>query len=130
MAGTVRDVVAFAGQGAPDEARVEAACRAACAWEFVSSLPQGLDTHLGQRGAGLSEGQMQRLAVARAVYSEAPVLLLDEATSALDAATERVMLANLRALPGRSAVLVTHREATLAACDRVVEVHNGTCVEL
>ena len=128
MAGTVRDVVAFAGEGEPDEGRVIAACKAACAWEFVSALPKGLDTVLGQRGSGLSEGQMQRLAVARAVYSDAPVLLLDEATSALDAATEQRMLANLRALPGRSAVLVTHREATLAACDRVVEVRDGRCV--
>lgn len=128
MAGTIRDVVAFAEQGAaPDEQRVVEACQAACAWEFVTQLPEGLDTRLGQRGTGLSEGQMQRLAVARAVYSQAPVLLLDEATSALDAATERRMLANLRALPGRAAVLVTHREATLAACDRVVEVRNGTC---
>ena len=128
MAGTIRDVVAFAEQGAaPDEQRVVEACQAACAWEFVTQLPDGLDTRLGQRGTGLSEGQMQRLAVARAVYSQAPVLLLDEATSALDAATERRMLANLRALPGRAAVLVTHREATLAACDRVVEVRNGTC---
>ena len=131
MAGTIRDVVAFAEQSdAPDEQRVIAACKAACAWEFVSALPEGLDTKLGQRGTGLSEGQMQRLAVARAVYSAAPVLLLDEATSALDAATERRMLANLRALPGRAAVLVTHREATLAACDRVVEIRNGACVEV
>lgn len=129
MAGTVRDVVAFADQGRPDDARVEAACRAACAWDFVSKLPQGLDTVLGQRGAGLSEGQMQRLSVARAVYSGAPVLLLDEATSALDAATEQAMLENLRALPGRAAVLVTHRAATLAACDRVVRVADGVCRE-
>ena len=128
MAGTVREVVAFASEGEPDEGRVIAACKAACAWEFVCALPKGLDTVLGQRGSGLSEGQMQRLAVARAVYSDAPVLLLDEATSALDAATEQRMLANLRALPGRSAVLVTHREATLAACDRVVEVRDGRCV--
>ena len=128
MAGTVREVVAFADEGEPDEGRVIAACKAACAWEFVCALPKGLDTVLGQRGSGLSEGQMQRLAVARAVYSDAPVLLLDEATSALDAATEQRMLANLRALPGRSAVLVTHREATLAACDRVVEVRDGRCV--
>ena len=131
MAGTIRDVVSFAEQSdAPDEQRVVAACKAACAWEFISALPEGLDTRLGQRGTGLSEGQMQRLAVARAVYSAAPVLLLDEATSALDVATERRMLANLRALPGRAAVLVTHREATLAACDRVVEIRNGACVEV
>ncbi len=127
MAGTIRDVVTFAGEGEADEARVIAACEVACAWEFVSALPDGLDTQLGQRGSGLSEGQMQRLAVARAVYSGAPVMLLDEATSALDAATERQMLERLRALPGRVAVLVTHREATLAACDRVVEVLDGRC---
>ncbi len=129
MAGTVRDVVAFADRGRHDDARVEAACRTACAWDFVSRLPQGLDTVLGQRGAGLSEGQMQRLSVARAVYSGAPVLLLDEATSALDAATEQAMLENLRALPGRAAVLVTHRAATLAGCDRVVRVADGACEE-
>lgn len=127
MAGTIRDVVAFASQGEPDERRVVAACEAACAWDFVSLLPNGLNTVLGQHGAGLSEGQMQRLAVARAVYSDAPVLLLDEAASALDAETERRMLENLRALPGKSAVLVTHREATLAACDRVVKVSGGAC---
>lgn len=130
MAGTICDTVAFAEQeNNPDLQRVVAACKAACAWDFIRALPQGLDTPLGQRGAGLSEGQMQRLAVARAVYSQAPVLLLDEATSALDAETEREMLANLRALPGRAAVLVTHREATLAACDRVVEIRKGACVE-
>lgn len=130
MAGTICDTVAFAEQGnGPDLQRVVAACKAACAWDFIRALPQGLDTPLGQRGTGLSEGQMQRLAVARAVYSQAPVLLLDEATSALDAETEREMLANLRALPGRTAVLVTHREATLAACDRVVEICGGSCAE-
>lgn len=130
MAGTICDTVAFAEQGNDlDLQRVVAACKAACAWDFIRALPQGLDTPLGQRGTGLSEGQMQRLAVARAVYSQAPVLLLDEATSALDAETERRMLANLRALPGRAAVLVTHREATLAACDRVVEMRKGACVE-
>lgn len=130
MAGTICDTVAFAEQGnGPDLQRVVAACKAACAWDFIRALPQGLDTPLGQRGTGLSEGQMQRLVVARAVYSQAPVLLLDEATSALDAETEREMLANLRALPGRTAVLVTHREATLAACDRVVEICGGSCAE-
>lgn len=130
MAGTICDTVAFAEQGdSPDLQRVVVACKAACAWDFIRALPQGLDTPLGQRGTGLSEGQVQRLAVARAVYSQAPVLLLDEATSALDAETEREMLANLRALPGRAAVLVTHREATLAVCDRVVEICGGSCAE-
>ena len=123
MAGTVRDVVAFAETGsAPDDARVLAACHAACSDGFIAELPDGLDTQLGERGSGLSEGQMQRLAVARAVYSGAPILLLDEATSALDAATEREMLERLRALPGRTVVIVTHRAEAMDLCDGVVHV--------
>ena len=123
MSGTVREVVGFAApDGEVDDAEVERACRVACADGFVRELPDGYGTVLGERGAGLSEGQMQRLAVARAVYSGAPVLLLDEATSALDAATERRMLENLRTLPGRTAVVVTHRAEALALCDEVVEM--------
>ncbi len=127
MSGTVREVVGFAERGpSVDEERMRRACEAACAG-FVELLPDGYDTVLGERGSGLSEGQMQRLAVARAVYSDAPVLLLDEATSALDAATERRMLANLRALPGRTALVVTHRKETLRACTRAVELREGAC---
>ena len=126
MAGTVRDAVAFAETGpVPDEARVAAACKAACADGFIAQLPEGLDTVLGEHGSGLSEGQMQRLAVARAVYSGAPVLLLDEATSALDAATEREMLTRLRELPGRTVVIVTHRPEAIALCDGVVHVDDA-----
>lgn len=126
MAGTVREVVAFAEQSeTPDDARVREALHAACALEFVNELPEGLDTLLGERGAGLSEGQMQRLAVARAVYSGAPLLLLDEATSALDGTTERTMLARLRELPGRAAIVVTHRPEALSICDRVIRVEEG-----
>lgn len=129
MSGTIREVVSFAERGAcVDEARVREACRAACADGFVEALPEGLDTQLGERGAGLSEGQMQRLAVARAVYSEAPVLLLDEATSALDTETERSMLERLRALPGRTIVIITHRPQVLELCDRVVHLEGGSCV--
>lgn len=87
----------------------------------MGALPQGVDTPLGERGSGLSEGQMQRLAVARAVYSGAPVLLLDECTSALDEATEREMLSRLRAL-GRTVIIVTHRPAALSVCDRTISL--------
>lgn len=123
MSGSVRDVVCMAsGAGeAPDDARLAAACRAACADGFIAGLPQGCDTLLGEKGSGLSEGQMQRLAVARAVYSNAPVLLLDECTSALDEATEKEMLARLRAL-GKTVIIVTHRPAALAVCDRAVAI--------
>ena len=126
MAGTVRDAVAFAERGPrPDEGRVREALHAACADGFVGELPDGLDTRLGERGAGLSEGQRQRIAVARAVYSAAPVLLLDEATSALDADTERAMLERLRALSGRTLIIVTHRAEAVVLCDAVVRLGEG-----
>ena len=75
---------------------------------------------LGERGTGLSEGQMQRIAIARAVFSKSPILLLDEATSALDEATERQLLENLRAMTDMTVVIVTHRPAALSICDRVI----------
>lgn len=122
MAGTVANAVALAGEGEPDAALLAEALHAACAEEFVAELPGGVEAVLGERGAGLSEGQTQRLAVARAVYSGAPVLLLDEATSALDVQTEREMLGRLRDLPGRTVVIVTHRAEAAGACDAVVRV--------
>lgn len=145
MSGTVRDVVTLADEpvackqedrcanditemhadkhsGKPvDEKRLAEALHIACADAFVEALPYGVDTQLGEKGSGLSEGQMQRLACARAVYSGSPVLLLDECTSALDAATEREMLNRLRAL-GRTVIIVTHRPAALEVCDRVIKI--------
>lgn len=123
MSGSVRDVIALAeGASVADEARMLQACEIACAADFISQLPNGLDTQLGEHGAGLSEGQMQRLAVARAVYSQAPILLLDEATSALDAQTERAMLTNLKALKDRMVIVVTHRPEALGMADMVVRL--------
>ncbi len=122
MSGSIRDIVSFADPEAKrDKARIRMSLKAACADEFVEALEQGVDTILGERGTGLSEGQMQRIAVARAVFSESPVLLLDEATSALDTDTERRLLANLRSLTGRTVVIVTHRPAVLDICDSVIE---------
>ena len=121
MNGSIREVVSFAApEAARDEERLTRALRIACAEDFVSELDHGADTLLGERGAGLSEGQMQRLAVARAVFSGSPVLLLDEATSALDADTERQLLLNLRELTDRTVVIVSHRPAALSICDRVL----------
>ena len=127
MHGTIREVVCFAEpEAAQDETRLEQALRIACAGEFVSELERGADTLLGERGAGLSEGQMQRLAIARAVFSGSPILLLDEASSALDGETERRLLENLRRLTDRTVVIVTHRPAVLTICDRVLEfTENG-----
>lgn len=123
MSGTVRDAVTLgaAKSDDADNARLAAALHAACADDFLAEPPGGAETLLGEHGAGFSGGQMQRLAVARAVYSNAPVLLLDECTSALDEATEREMLRRLRAL-GRTAIIVTHRPAALAACDREIRL--------
>ncbi len=117
MSGTIREVVAFGEpESAGDTERLKQALTVACA-EFVFELKDGLDTPLGERGAGLSEGQMQRLAVARALFTERPVLILDEATSALDEATEKRLLSNLRKMTDRTVLIVTHRPAALAVCD-------------
>ena len=129
MGGTIREVVSLADpDGGADDVRLMRALRTACADEFVAELPNGVDTLLGERGAGLSEGQMQRISVARAVFSESPVLLLDEATSALDAATEARLLRNLRELHGRTVVIVTHRPAALEVCDRVLTFTEEGCL--
>ena len=129
LQGTIRDIVSFADPAhAGDEERLGRALRTACAEEFVSGLEQGADTELGERGAGLSEGQMQRVAIARAIFSGRPVLLLDESTSALDAETEEQLLKNLRGLTDRTVIIVTHRPAALAICDRVLRfTEEGGC---
>ena len=93
------------------------------------SLPEGLQTPLNEGGAGLSEGQMQRLAVARAILSDRPVLLLDEATSALDGETETKLLENIRALQDKTCLIVTHRPAALAIADRILNVEKGVIEE-
>lgn len=100
------------------------ALQTACA-EFVYDLPKGLHTELFEKGEGLSEGQMQRLAIARAILSERPVLLLDEATSALDGETERKILENIRNLKNKTCFIVTHRSAALAISDRIFVVEDG-----
>ena len=93
--------------------------------EYLPGLPNGLDTVLGESGAGLSEGQAQRLAIARAVLGGAPVLLLDECTSALDEETERKVLQRLRELKNRTCIAVTHRPAAISLCDWRLNVSGG-----
>lgn len=122
MSGSIRDIVTF-GESEVLTDRMKNALDISCASDFVSGLPQGVETVLGERGTGLSEGQMQRIALARAIYSDRPVLLLDEATSALDEQTEKRLLANLRAMTDKTLIIVTHRQAALSVCDR--EVHFG-----
>lgn len=113
------------------DAQLEAALRSACAWDFVSRMEHGIHSKVGERGRGLSEGQAQRLALARALLRDAPVLLLDEATSALDPATERRILQNLmRACSGRTCIVTTHRPSVLSLCSRIYRVGEGTVTEL
>lgn len=122
MSGPIWQVVGFAQASDDiDRNKVVEACKIACAHEFIEQLPQGYETVLGERGSGLSEGQMQRIAVARAVYSGCPILLLDEATSALDADTERRMICSLKEMSDYTVFLVTHRRDVWELCDRVLE---------
>ena len=130
MSGTIRDSVNFWQSEVVDEERLWEACRIAEADTFIRNLEEGLDTQLGERGAGLSEGQLQRLAIARAIYSGKPVLLLDEATSALDEQTEAKVLNNLRQLKNRTVIIVTHRKAALDICNRIVEMDSGRIREI
>ena len=121
LSGTIRQIVAFSAAPAPnDEARILQALHIACADDFTAALEQGLDTPIGERGAGLSEGQLQRIAIARAIFADRPVLLLDEATSALDEATEARLLSNLRQMTDKTVLIVTHRPAALSIADRTV----------
>lgn len=123
MSGTIRQVITWNNEEAmKDEEGLRQALRIACADSFVAKLECGLDTVLGEGGAGLSEGQMQRIAIARAIYSGHPILLLDEATSSLDTRTESKLLENLRAMTDRTVVIVTHRRAAAEICDRELRI--------
>jgi len=127
ISGTIRETLTFSDpEMMAQEERIYRALEIACADAFVRDLPNGLDTVLGEQGSGLSEGQMQRLSVARAILSERPVLLLDEATSALDSATEAQLLKNLRAMTDRTVLIITHREAALDICDKQIHFEKSS----
>lgn len=127
LSGTLRENVAFVAPKATDEDILRAA-RIACADEFIAELPEGLDTVIAERGGGLSEGQVQRIAIARAILSGAPVLLLDEATSALDEATEARLLKNLRELRDITCIIISHKKAAEQICDKIVSIKDKTIV--
>lgn len=127
--GTIRDNIAYGRLGADDEAIIDALRRAALD-EYVLSLPNGLDTVVGERGVKLSGGQKQRLAIARIFLKNPPILILDEATSALDSATEYAIQQSLSALSkGRTTLVVAHRLATIRNADRIVVVGTSGIVE-
>lgn len=128
FAASARENIRF---GRPDasDAEVEAAAKAAAAHDFISSLPEGYDSFVGERGVMLSGGQKQRIAIARAILRDAPVLLLDEATSALDAESERLVQAAVDELSqNRTTLIVAHRLATVKMADRIVVMDQGRIV--
>ena len=126
LTGTVREIIAFGDKNdMQNEQKIQEALEISCALEFVEKLPHGLDTQIKEKGSNLSEGQMQRLAIARAVFSERPILLLDEATSSLDEPTERQVLDNMRAMTDRTILIVTHRPAALSICEQEIHIDDG-----
>jgi ATP-binding cassette subfamily B protein len=126
FSGTLRENITMFCPNA-EEKDVWNAAEAACIREFIEEQPQGLDTVIGERGIGLSEGQAQRIAVARAILSGAPVLLLDEPTSALDSETEEKLLQNISAMKDKTCMIVTHRPAVLSMCNKCLQLENGVC---
>jgi len=126
---SVADNIAYGAPGAT-RAAVVAAAKQAAADGFISALPQGYDTALGERGVTLSGGERQRIAIARAILKDAPVLLLDEATSALDAESETLVQGALETLmKGRSTLVIAHRLATIVNADRILVIEAGQLVE-
>lgn len=123
LSGTIYENITFMNPDKTDD-EVQNAIRLSCSEEFINELPEGLNTVIGERGRGLSEGQVQRLAIARAILHGAPVILLDEATSALDEATEERVLNNIRSLEGITCVIVSHKKAALAVCDKEIRIEN------
>ena len=130
LSGTIAENMRMVREDATDDDIIEA-LKIACAWEFVEKLPDQVNTVLGERGKGLSEGQAQRIAIARAVLRSSPILLLDEATSALDIDTECRVLNNIiRQQPNKTCIVTTHRPTVLNMCRRVYKVEDSEVTEI
>ena len=130
FSGSIAENLRMVKEDATDEELIEA-LKIACAYDFVMALPEGIYGKLGEKGRGLSEGQAQRIAIARAVLCDAPVLLLDEATSALDVATERKVLKNIiQQRPNKTCIVTTHRPSVLNMCQRVYRVMDTKITQL
>lgn len=127
FSGTIAENLRNVKPDASDEEIIEA-LKLADAWEFVEKLPDGIESKIKERGGGLSEGQAQRLSIARALLRKSPILLLDEATSALDVATERKVLKNIMAdTYPRTCIVTTHRPTVLNICTRVYAIREKKC---
>lgn len=127
MSGSIKDNLTFINSNVTDE-EIKNAVRISCADQFVYDLPDGLDTVIGERGIGLSEGQLQRLAIARSILSKSPIMLLDEATSALDEATELRFLKNLKEMQDKTCIIVSHKTAALEICNKHIQIIDGKIV--
>ena len=123
FSGTIRDNIRLVNENATDEEIMKAA-EISCAADFINELPMGLDTVLLESGHGLSEGQIQRLAIARAILTHAPIMLLDEATSALDEATELKLLDNIRKLKEKTCIIISHKTAAYKICDKELKIED------
>lgn len=125
FSGTIADNLRI-GNPAATEEDIHAAIETACARGFIEKLPEGIHTVIGEHGSGLSEGQAQRIAIARALLRPAPILLLDEATSALDMDTEWAVLQNIRnSQPPRTCIAITHRLSVFDVCDHIYRLSGG-----
>lgn len=127
LSGTILENLKFINENATDE-EVNEAVRISCAKQFIDELPNGLNTVIGERGIGLSEGQLQRLAIARSLLSNSPVMLLDEATSALDENTEMEFLTNLKELKNKTCIIVSHKRAALEICNKHIQIIDSKIV--
>ena len=130
LSGTIAENLKMVKQDATEEEMIEA-LKISCAWDFVKNMEGTVHAKIGERGRGFSEGQAQRIAIARAVLRDAPILLLDEATSALDVTTERKVLRNIiKQRPNKTCIVTTHRPSVLNMCQRVYRVMETKVTEL
>ena len=130
FSGTIADNMRMVKPDASDDEIIDA-LKTACAYDFVKKLPQGINSKVGERGGGFSEGQAQRISIARALLRQSPILLLDEATSALDVATEREVLRNImNSGYARTCIVTTHRPSVLTMCDRVYRIDSGAVCDI
>lgn len=128
VSGTIRENLTFINDDVTED-EIAQAVEVSCVKQFIDELPRGLETVIGEKGLGLSEGQIQRLAIARSLLSKAPVLLLDEATSALDEKTEKQFLTNLRQLENMTCIIVSHKKAAIEICNKNIQIKNGKIIE-
>lgn len=127
VSGTIKENLTFINDDVTDE-EIEQAVEISCAKQFIDELPLGLETVIGEKGLGLSEGQVQRLAIARSILSKSPVMLLDEATSALDEETEKQFLTNLKSLENITCIIVSHKKAAFEICNKRIQIINGKII--